>query len=72
MTQTTTDEAIKEFAKHIMCELDTGGANYMGLRCKISQLSGVSPMAITMDDHLARIKERLERLEKLERAYEAA
>lgn len=68
-TTKTTEEAAIELAKRIMCELDTGGSNYMLVRGKIAKLSGVSAMAISFDEHVEIIAKQLDRLKKLEAAY---
>jgi hypothetical protein len=40
-------------------ELDTGGGDYLTVRTKIAALSGWPSMSISVDEHLAKIKEKL-------------
>jgi len=47
--------------RRALVELDTGGGNYMTVRRDIAKLSGFPSMAITVDEHFAKIKEKLER-----------
>ena len=59
-------DAIKEVLaendklRKALVELDTGGGNYMTVRKDIAKLSGFPSMAITVDEHFAKIREKLE------------
>jgi hypothetical protein len=45
--------------KRTLVELDTGGGNYLTVRKVIAELSGVPSMAISFDEHIKIIKEKL-------------
>jgi hypothetical protein len=45
--------------KQALCELDTGGTDYFQVRKRLAKLSGVLPMAISVDEHFAKIEQAL-------------
>lgn len=54
--------------KRALCELDTGGGNYFSSRRDIAGLSGVPTMAISWDEHISKIKEKLDKLAAIQKA----
>lgn len=55
-------DAVIKLARAIMRELDTGGGNYLTVRMKVAELSGIPAMAVTFDEHIKAIKAALEKV----------
>lgn len=56
------EEVLEENAKlrRALVELDCGGGNYLTVRLRVAELSGIPAMATTFDGHMNKIKEKLE------------
>lgn len=58
VTATQKDLRIK-IGEAILRELDTGGTDYLQVRRKISELSGIPMMAVTFDEHIKEVKKKI-------------
>lgn len=58
--RTTLHQELQKARKQVLKEIDIGDNNYVTARKKVAELSGVPLMAITFDEHVAVIKEKLQ------------